>query len=355
MVLDGRVRAQNYGERGFAYIEPRVRADIYGDNTDSDLDGEDLFVRAAARYRWQAAIAGLRLKFDQVSILRSEIINAIPDDPDEDDPPPVETGELQNFDQDRRRMTLLPFAQFNLSERSSFRLSGRFNDVSYTGPPTENRSDFQSSEISLGLERRVDDRTRVTARVFTTAYEADLNANTTDSIGIEGLFTRPLSETWSFSLSAGVQRNEFSFVEGGNVVDNADSNPTYGLSFRNRAERTTWNIDLRRQISPNGSGYVVVRDEFRVFADRQLTARLSGRLGLRAFATGTVGDVRPGSDRDDFRLESRLEWAFTQRFLINGGINFTSRKFSSQGTDADSNELYLGVTYRGLERAGRRR
>ena len=352
MVLDGRLRAQSYGERGFAYIEPRFRADVYNDNLNSDLDSEDLFLLAAGQYSWSSALVGARFNYSQVSILRSEILEAIPDDPDIEDPEEVEAGELRGLNQDRSRLSVVPFAQFDISERSSFRFSGRFSDVSYSGPPIGNRSDFQSSEISLGLNRRVDERTRVTARVFATSYEADLFANSTDSIGVEGLFTRPLSETWTFSLSAGVQRNEYTFVDGANIVDNADTNPTYSLSFRKRAEQTTWNIDLRRRLSPNGAGFVVVRDELRLFANRQLTPRLTGSAGLIAFATGTVGDIRQGADRDDFRVETRIEWALTQRFFINGGINYTVREFTNAGTDADSNELYVGVTYRGLARRG---
>lgn len=308
MVLDGRVRAQNYGQRGYVYIEPRVRADVYSDSTDSDLDGDDLFLLAAGQYRWTSALLGARANFNQVSILRSEIVDAIPDDPDEQDPVDVEAGELQQFDQDRTRLSLVPFAEFDISERSSFRFSGRLTDVSYSGPPIANRSDFQSSEISFGLQRRVDERTQVTARVFTSSFEADLNANTTDSIGVEGLFTRPLTETWSFSLSAGVQRNEFSFVQGANVIDNADSNPTYGLGFRNRSDRTTWNIDLRRRLNPNGSGFVVVRDELRVFVDRQLTPRLTGSVGLLAFGTSTVGMLS----------KAQIETIFVYRHASNG-------------------------------------
>ena len=355
VVLDARVRAQNYGQRGFFYLEPRVRADIYRDDEDSDLDGDDLFLRSAAQYRWTSARAGVSFNANQVSILRSEIIDAIPDDPDEDDPIDVETGELQEFDQDRTRYTIRPFTEIDISERSSFRFMAGYTDVSYSGPPIPNRSDFQSTELSVGITRRVDERTQVQARVFTTAYEADINANSTDSVGVEGVFTRPLSETWTFTLSAGVQRNEFSFVDGTEVVDNADTNPTYGLRFRKRSERTAWNIDLQRRINPNGNGFVVVRDELRLFVDRKLTPRLSGSLGLRFFDTGSVGDVRQGSDREDGRFESRLEWALTQRFLINGGVNFTSREFTNQGADADSNEIYIGFTYRGLARAGRRR
>ena len=355
LVLDGKVRAQNYGERGYIYLEPRIRADIYRDDEDSDLDGDDLFLRAAGQYRWEAALLGFRVNANQMSILRSEIVDALPDDLEEEDPIDVETGELVSFDEDRTRITTNAFTEFRLSERSSFRFSGRITTVDYSGPPISNRSDFDSNEISAGLVRRVDERTRVTARVFTQGYEADLNANSTDSVGVEGQFTRPLSETWTFTLTAGVQRNEFSFVEGTTVVDNADTNPTYGLAFRNRAERTAWNIDLLRRVNPNGSGFVVVRDEFRVFVDRDLTPRLSGRVGLRYFETGTVGDVRQGSDREDIRLESRLEWAITPRFLLNGGINYTSREFLNTGSDSDSNEIYVGVTYRGLSRQRRRR
>ncbi len=150
-----------------------------------------------------------------------------------------------------------------------------------------------------------------------------------------------------------MSRSDFTFLEQGQRVDNADTSFTYGLRFRQRTERNTINIDVLKETNPNAAGFLYMRDEIRVYTRRSMTERLSGGIGLRAYSTRTLDDFAQDDQRDYTRLELQLEWALEERLFLAGGYAFTSQKFLSETespVDASSNAIFLGLTYRGLSR-----
>ena len=349
-VVDARLFVNARGPRGEFRMEPRVRLDIYSDNSDDELDGEDVFLRSSGVYRWNSARAGFRSYITRESILRSEITDALLDDIDDPGPTDVETGRLDVFNETRTRAVLRPYVEFNLSPRSSLLLETAYIDVGYSGPPVLGRTEFDALQLSGGIVRRVDERNRVTARIYTSNYEADLTRNSTDTVGVEGEFVRSLNELWTMILNAGVQRNEFTFNDGSGNIDNATTSDVLGVALRRRAELTSMNLSLTRRIQPNASGFVVERDEFRGFVERRFTPRLTGRVGLRLYETATLDDARDVDQREDARFELNLRWALTQRWFVDAGYNYVSREFVVENRDADSNEFFLGINYRGLSR-----
>ena len=349
-VVDARVRATAVGERGTFRIEPRIRVDIYSDASDDELDNEDIFLRSNGEYRWTGASVGFSADFRQESILRSEIDDAIPDDPDAPVLPGNDSGTLTQFNETRDRLVAAPYARFTLSPRSTLVLETLYTDVSYSGPPVASRTEFDATEVAVGIERRVDERNRVTARLFSSSFEASLTENSTDTVGVEANYRRQLSDIWSMTLVAGVQRSDFIFLDSNDeIVDNASADPRVGVRFRRRGERTLANFSLIRDLEPNASGFVVQRDQLRVYVARSFTERFGGELGVRIAETSSLSDISPSDDRTDSRIELRLEWNLAPRWYLTTGYNYLTREFERQ-PKADSNEIYLGINYRGLSR-----
>lgn len=348
--LDARFSLSNFSERGDLYVEPRARFESFSDTANQDLDGTDTFLRSRGRYSWERLTLGFRSDYDRQDVRDAEITQAAPDDPDVEDPIDPDTGRLVVIAQDRERLSISPYADIQISERSSLLLEMRVLDVSYTQSQLQGRVDFQDTQFAAGIVRRVDARNQVSARLLASSYEADLNQNYTDTFGVEGDFRRPLGRDWTFILSAGVSRSDYTFLNSqGMLVDNADTSLTYGLGFRQRTTRNTINIDARRATNPNSGGFLTLRDELRVYFRRALTERLSGRVALRGYHTQTLDDVVQDDDRDYFRLEFDMEWALTPRLFIIGGYSFTTQEFATQSAeDASSNTVFVGFNYRGL-------
>jgi hypothetical protein len=204
----------------------------------------------------------------------------------------------------------------------------------------------------MSIVRRVDDRNTVSARVFTSEFSSALNDNSTDAVGVEGRFTRPIAPTWTMSIRAGVQRSDYDFLRiGQGRFDNASTDPTFGLGLRKRGERTQWNIDLGNDVQAQGNGFLAARNEARIYVTRQFTQRLLGRMGLVFSDTGTLDDVRTIDNRDYLRFNLGIEWAIRQTLFLTAGFDRTEQEFVNENTGKrTSSGLFVGITYRGLSR-----
>jgi hypothetical protein len=353
LAVDARITLTNFGERGNIFVEPRVRLSAYADEDDEDLESDDWWVRSYGRYDWRTVSSGFYAEFQRRSIQSSEFISAVPEDPDLPPPPDVGTGALLLFSQEQDSSWFAPFVDYELSNRSLLRFEYQGMDVSYTGPQFRARSDFRDKRVYAGIVRHVDERTDVSARVFGGNYEGDFNQNQTDSVGVEGRFTRPINEIWSFTLGAGVQRSDFSFYDEDNsFVDNATSNVVADIEFRQRSELRTLNVRLAREIYPSGSGFLSEVEQVSLFVEQTFSPKVVGRFGVRYDDIATLDEVRTVNDRDYGRVEIEFRWALARRMSLVGGYVFTGQSFhDTPEADADSNAIYFGLQYRGLERA----
>ena len=351
MLMDARVRLRNVGPRGEVTFEARVRADAYSDDVDQELEREDLYLRSRAAYGWQRANAAVNVNLSRESIISAELVDTQPISPDDplEDPIDDETGLLVLLDEFRRRISIAPSAEFLISERSSILLDARLLDVSYTGPEFRGRTDFNDSSLSLGVGRNIDDRTNASARLIASRFEADATENETDTVGVEGSFSRQLNSLWSFTLTTGLQRSDFTFVDvNGEIVDNASTDFTMSLSFAKRTEVASVDIGLFRVLNPNAVGFLVERNEFRLRFARRLSERLRAGFGIRAMETGALD--RDTSDREYIRADFDLEWAFTPSWSFAARYGAIDQEFAGERIDGTANMLSIGAVYRGLSR-----
>ena len=352
MLVDARMNLRNSGPRGSVTLQPRIRADAYSDSRDSDLERQDIYLNSRANYDWQRARAGVNVNLNRESIISSELSDLEPIEPGEpiDDPIDNETGLLVLLDEFRNRVNLRPYAEFDISERSAILMEARLLDISYTGPELVGRTDFTDISLSLGVGRTIDSRTSATARMIVSNFEADLSGNETDTVGVEGTFSRELNELWSFNLTTGLQRSDFIFVDPvtSEIVDNAATNYTMSIGFAKRTELSALDINLFRVLNPNAVGFLIERNELRVRYARQLSERLSARIGFRAMETGALEGI--SADRQLLRADIDVEWAFTPQWSFAARLGAIDQEFAGARLDGQANLLSVGAIYRGLSR-----
>lgn len=349
--VDARVGLTNTTERGSVFFEPRLRTDSYADSDDADLESDDLFLTARAERRSaRGGRLGLQSYISRESILSSELLDAAPLDPDAPDPPPVDTGVLARPDEYRSRILLSPYVEAPMSERTSLLFDARYQDVSYSGPPTSGRSDFEDTGLGIGIARNVNDRNRATARLIVSSFEADRTNNQTDTVGVEGTFQRTLSSIWTFELTTGLQRSEIEFVRDELPASDVDTSATLGLGFRKRTEIARLNLDLQRLVTPNASGFLEQRDQFRVSLSRRLRERLTADVAVRLIDSKALGDVQT-FDREYARLSFGVQWALRPQWALDVGFDTIKQDFSDAERDGTSNSVRIGMTYRGLSRS----
>lgn len=353
-VLSAGASIASFDERSSLTLTPRVEVYRYADEANSDLESEDWYFDGRGEYRWRTVTAGFNASFARERLLDSELIDVdLDNDPDTDDPDTADTGRLAFITEDRERSWLSPYVSFRVSDRNSLRFEITQYGYSYSGGDRSFRSGFDDTRFSLGINRNVDARNIVSATMSVETYEADGTENTTDTVTIEGAFTRPLTQLWTLNLAAGVLRSDYEFLaDNQQFTDGATTDYTMRVGLRQRGERSRMNIDFTRNVYPSGSGFSSLRREFRVYYDRVLTQRLDARFGIRMNETKSLGNVNVEDNREYIRAEVGFEWAMRPVLFLESGYRFTAQDFTEDliQQSTNSNSIYIGMTYRGLSR-----
>jgi hypothetical protein len=351
--LDAQLRLRNFGQRGEVFIQPRIVSDAYADARDAELENNDIYLLTAANRSFRNSRVEFQSDYRRESILRSEFGDVLNDDPVlGEDPIDTGAGTFGTFTDERERFDLGLNYERGLSDRTRLRLESTFIDVAYLDNQSTTRSDFESSTFAAVLTRLVDERNEVSARVYTSDFTAARNDNDTSTFGVEGSFTRPLSQTWSFELDAGVARNDFSFLDAGGLpVENANSSFTFGFAFNRRSPSTSWTLGANRSLSPGSDGFLAEREDLRAQYRYRFTPRLSLASGVRiAKVTRAVGSFGEQNERDYSRASLEIEWFLTPRWLLTSGADRVTQELLGTGTDATSTSVFVGVRHRGLAR-----
>jgi hypothetical protein len=254
--------------------------------------------------------------------------------------------------EDRQRAWVNPYVSFRVSERNQLRLDFTNYDYSYSGGNRAFRTGFDNQRLAAGIYRNIDTRNLVSAIMAVEEYTAEGTVNTTDTVRVEGAFTRPVTQLWTMNFAAGVLRSELAFTANQQFIDRATTDYTMRLNMRKRAERSRINIDFTRDAYPSGNGYSSIRREFRVYYDRTLTQRLDARFGVRMNETESLGDVAADDNREFVRAEVSFEWALRPVLFLEAGYDYTAQDFTEDliQQSTNSNSIFIGMNYRGLSR-----
>lgn len=336
-------------------VTPRLRSSFFTDSDDDDrLGSDDQFLNFAAYREDEKSRFAVTGGYANESVLTSELADVDFDDPGGDG---GDTGRL-DVRNDRERINVRPTWNYEYSEQTRFGLGYNFLDVKYDDQLLTRQVDFTDHRIDANLGRILTERTLLTTTVFGGRYEADQIDNTTDSVGLELDFDRRFTERVSGSLNVGAQRIDSEFINPVTNVRTEGSHTAFlfGLGLRTDvSEITSWNVNLGRSVQPNGTGFLVERDEFLVAVDHAFGPRLTGQLGARLFRNEAVDDDVMFTDRDYARVQGELRWAFTPTWSLFGAYQYTWQDFERQelltGTGregtASANAVTLGITYQG--------
>jgi hypothetical protein len=347
LLADVTMRFRRSEPRGDLTFEPRVRRDVYSDDEAEQLESTDVFLRSSGQHRGQTVRIGYTSDIARERILGLEFLETL--DPIGDDPSAIATSEV-GANELRTRVGISPYVDMDLTGRGSIRLDARLVDVDYESGATAGivagRTDFLERQLGGEYRRELDQRRSLGIRAFASGYEAALNNNTTDTRGAELIYARELTELLSWTASVGTQRTDFALSSGGRRIRGTDNNAIFGIGLSKRGQVSNMRLDLNRRMSPDTLGFVAPRDELRVAWQRMLSARVNGRMVLRAIDAEGIPTVA-NSDRSYGRAELDVEWQFNPTWWFIAGYAHSTSRSAASVSSSDSNALTLGVRYRG--------
>jgi hypothetical protein len=361
LLADATLRIRNAEARGELTFEPRVRSDVYAEEEAKGLESTDLYLRSNGVHRGQTVEVGYQADIASERLLGVNFLETLPTDPVSDDTTAIVTSPV-GINEERTRFGVLPYVEIAMNSRSTIRLDGWIVDVDYEAGSLAGRSDFLERGIGGEYLRALNSqRGTIGVRLFATGYEADLNANVTDTRGIEVMYERDMSELWSWNVAGGTQRADYAYTSQGRRIRGTDDTPIWAIGVSKRGERSSMRTELQRRLSPDVAGFVAPREEVRVAWTRLMSARVAGRMVLRAIDSEGVEPVSD-SDRRYGRLELGLDWQLRPTWSFIASYAYAKSTSDVTIVDPaapigtppvtirdpeDSNTLTIGIRYHG--------
>jgi opacity protein-like surface antigen len=164
----------------------------------------------------------------------------------------------------------------------------------------------------------------------------------TDSQAVELEWANRLSETSRFYVRGGSNR-----VEQIDDLGESDWNTgfTGGVGVRWAFEVSQLLFEATRGLDPNSSGRLVARDEVRMQYSHSLSPVTRWVASVRGVKDGTTDNQDVFQERRWVKAMLGFDWRMTRQLTLGGGYEYVWRSIEDEPEDAQSNRLFLGVTW----------
>jgi hypothetical protein len=351
--LDTSVQMATYNQRSLLLFEPRVIIYRYLDSANDALNGEDWYFKGNGSYQWTTVTAGFDADYRRQKIATGEF-GSFNYNLDTTNPDTGDTGRTAFPNQYRDFYYATPYVAFTLSPRNTLRLDVTHSNVSYSGGDLAFRTGFGDTRYSATLQRNTDQQTQISAIMSVDDYTADINTNNFHTATIEGQFSHPINQLWTFNMTAGVLRSDFQVV---NAVDRVTAGATTDyiatVGFRKRSERSSLNAEIGRDVYPSSNGYSSVRRQATIYGEVNFTQRFGLNYGVLLQETKTLGNLNSTDDRNYSDLELDFSWALKPVLFLFTGLEYQYQEFPNDILNrgkTTATTFNIGVRYRGLSK-----
>jgi len=241
----------------------------------------------------------------------------------------------------RSRLTLRPQWRYQISEKWSSRIRYKFTDVSYENVAGSQLTDYRQHYGSIDMAYKYTERSDLFAETTIADYQAQGNA--TDSrtyglnVGLHYLWTNRLDGAVALGYRTTSQKNV--------VGSTSDSN---GFVLSGNLQRTSelglLSLLVRRAVDPSGAGSVQ-NDQVRLRWHRKLSEKAALNFRGRYLRSQSLSVNNTNKGRNYVELSPLLEWMLTRTWSINGSYEYRHQKRDNITGSADSNAVFMGVSY----------
>ncbi|MCK6371934.1 MAG: hypothetical protein L6Q83_11555 [Gammaproteobacteria bacterium] len=324
----------------------RLRQD-YGNDTNDQLDGTDIFLPVVTQLSGQRSRASLNASYTQLPSREADYQVADPNSP----LPPgglgcdVDARGRCRIEETQSNWALAPSFQYSLSPRFLFGTSVGYQAIRYSEAELTGRFNYDYYFGSMSLTRLLTEKHQIGIGLNAARFDADLEGrpvtNTTETTGFSVNYDYALSPTTSLTVAGGLSVSDFT-ITGRTTVDGLpcfdpdlnqfvlcdtkgdDKNFVGELRFRQEIDDTiTTQYSISRSIRPNSDGAETTFDQATAFVTRDLTRRWQVNAGAtytseKAIGADNIALLRQRFDRDFARLDLGTSWRISRQWVING-------------------------------------
>lgn len=241
----------------------------------------------------------------------------------------------------RTYRTVQPYFNRLLSERSAMRVGYRLTDVTFGNAAGTQLVDYKEGLASADYSYQVSDRDSFTLTGNAARYRPDAGSTESDTVQLLVGMARKFTEATRGSFSIG--GSETKQTEPGR--EERSTGVVFRAGLEQRSDLATFDGVISRDVTPSGIGRSVQSDQIRLRWLRKTSPTID--LGLQVqllrnqVLEGTAADV----DRRYYEVEPELRWHWLDNWIVSGSYKYRKQKFDADPSAADSNAVFLGLTY----------
>ncbi len=325
-------------------LTPQVRSSYFP--SERDFNSTDGQLDAVLKHAWQKATLTLNAGFLDQSVFANERPEAVVPGGDQGGGGTGDSGRIVADNRQRLYRVAAQFAQ-RLGQRSNLEASAGYVSADYQRQIVGAQLDYRNGDGYLGWA--YDATQSDTLRIGAVAEDyrtdsASLSSSHTD--GLRAEWAHQISPTLRSYLRLGGARTTYDQPATGARPASA-SNATYAAGLRGSYQVTEIYLDASRSIEPNGTGFLVRRDQLQFNLTRQLRPLLNGSIGILGISDAATGGVGAAAFADRHYAVGRLQFErrFTRAWSLTGRYEYAWQKFSGEDSNRRGNRVDISMIY----------
>ena len=314
-------------------ITPRVRSAGY--RGEDGLDTTDGFIDASYRRRTERSEYRLIGNFTKDTALSNDL---------------AETVRVPSNTR-RTSFELSPQFDHRFDARTTGSASFTYTDVAFDKGLRAGLADYRYPVFALGLSHSLTERDDASVSAYVARFEAPQFDSQSDTAGVTLALEHRFSDTLDGHAGVGVSVSRLKPSPATDRPDTTKRSLLFSFSLRKRLERTQFEANLSRAVSPTADGQLVQRDELNVSVRHRFFEKLTGDAELGYLENSGLSRTSSRSDWKARRLELALRYRLSEIWRLDGVYRYRYRSNSVSRTPgvAQSNAFLVNLVYTGQD------
>jgi len=320
-------------------FKPRVRAANFpGDSEQNSTSG---YLDFRLDHDGEKSRSGFLARYTDEYIVDSELRGAAPGGGDLGQGGGPDAGRV-TVDNRRQLLEADPYARFALSERTWIRGDLSYIDVSFDNEVIGSQQSYSTWTAGLGLGRDLTPNSALSLTARHSRYQPDAIGADIDTNGLRAQWDYRVAERMTAYVRGGVDRTD---APPGST-SSSTTTPLFGVGAQWQFQRSALFLDVLREVDANASGFVVKRNEIRVWGTHNFTQRLQGFAALYGVRDSAVQDTAAYAPRRYLNASAGMDWRFTRTFALAGQVSHSYQKFRGEADSADGTNVEVSIIWR---------
>jgi hypothetical protein len=325
-------------------LTPQARSSYFPsqhqfNSTDGQLD-------AVLKHAWQKTTMTLNAGYLDQSVFANERPQAVVPGGDQGGAGNGDSGRIVADNRQRLYRVAAQLAQ-RLGQRSNLEAAAGYVSADYQRQILGAQLNYRNTDGYLGWAYDATQTDTLRIGAVAEDYRTDSSSlSSSHTNGLRAEWARRVSQTLRSYLRVGGARTSYDQPATGARPPSA-SNATYAAGLRGSYQVTEIYLDASRSIEPNGSGFLVRRDQVQLNATRQLRPLLYGSIGVLGIADAATGGVGAAAFADRHYAVGHLQFErrLTRAWSLTGRYEYVWQSFSGEDSNRRGNRLDISIVY----------